>query len=269
MGTENYRIMMATFPTEDGPVWSPDGTRIAFHTDRDATEADRWENYNIYVMNADGANLVQVTDDSAGEFFPDWSPDGSRLVFSRQNDNGSGRHLVVIDLATGTEEQLTDPTSDADIPAWSPDGTQVAFSGKVSGDCTWEDTDCNIAIFTINADGTGLTQLTDATGIDSFPDWSPNGREIAFHTTRTDPTSGRWDIYVMNFDGREVFALTDYPGADQFPAWSPDGTWVLFQSDRSGTAHLYTLQGTDGSDLTLIAPNTPNAAFPDWSPTSN
>jgi TolB protein len=254
---------------DGGPAWSPDGTRIAFHTDRDATEADRFENHNIYVMDADGTNTVQVTDHAAGEFFPDWSPDGTHLIFARQTEDAFSRHLVIVDLATGEEQQLTDPTSDADFPAWSPDGTKIAFSGRTSGDCTWEGTDCNTAIFTINTDGTGTTQLTDAPGIDSFPDWSPDGREIAFQTTRSDPTSGRWDIFVMSFDGMEVFPLTDYHGVDQFPSWSPDGAMVLFQSDRSGTPHLYTMRGTDGSELTLIAPSTPRSSFPDWSPATD
>jgi hypothetical protein len=253
---------------EGGPVWSRDGSRIAFHTDRDAAEAEPREDYNIYVMDADGTNLVQITDDPAGEFFPDWSPDGTRLVFARQSENSETRHLVIVDLATGAERELTDPTSDADFPAWSPDGTKVAFSSMTSGDCSWEGTDCNTSIFTINADGSGLTQLTDVPGIDSFPDWSPDGREIAFHTTRADPTSGRWDIYVMSFDGMEVFPLTNDPGVDQFPSWSPDGRLVLFQSDRSGNPHLYTMRGTDGSGITLIAPEIPYAAFPDWSPTT-
>lgn len=253
---------------EGGPVWSSDGARIAFHTDRDAPETEGGEDYNIYVMDADGTNLVQITDDPAGEFFPDWSPDGTRLVFARQSENSETRYLVIVDLATGDEQQLTDPTSDADFPVWSPDGTTVAFSSRTSGDCSWVGTDCNTSIFTIKTDGSGLTQLTDVPGIDSFPDWSPDGREIAFHTTRVDPNSGRWDIYVMSFDGAEVFPLTDGPGVNQFPSWSPDGTLVLFQSDRSGNPHLYTMRGTDGSDITLIAPEIPYAGVPDWSPTT-
>lgn len=258
-------------PSWDGaPVWSPDGTRIAFHSDRNATEADEFQNYDIYIMDADGTNVTQVTNDPAGEFFPEWSPDGTRLVFARQSDTDD-RYLVIVELDSNREFRLTDQTRPADLPAWSPDGSSIAFSGRTSGDCSWEGTDCNVNIYLINVDGSDLTQLTDSNGINAFPAWSPDGREIVFHTTRNDPSStiweiSNWDIYVMSHDGVEVSALTDYAGADQMPSWSPDGKTIVFQSDRTGIPRLYTMTRINGFDATLIAPDIQYAEFPDWSP---
>lgn len=77
-GTDQTRL--TSDPGKDGfPVWSPDGSRIAFQSDRDG-------NFEVYVMDADGSNVVRLTDDPAGDGFPDWSPDGSQIAFASNRD---------------------------------------------------------------------------------------------------------------------------------------------------------------------------------------
>src|SRR6266581_3526303 len=89
-------------------------------------------------------------------------------------------------------------------------------------------------IFVMNADGSGVTQLTNTTGQDFDPFWSPDGRRIAFVSNR----NGNDDVFIMNADGSGVVQLTDNPAVDDPTAWSPDGKQILFRSDRDGNSEL-------------------------------
>ena len=200
-----------TWDWEGGPAWSPDGMQIAFHAARD----EMGEESDIYVMNRDGSDVERVTDDPAAEFFPSWSPDGTRLAFSRENTTDDLRHLVILELASRTEFDLTDEDRNGDIPRWSPDGSMVVFGRQMSGSCDWGEP-CNSSIFVINADGTGERQLTFADGTHWFPDWSPDGRLIAFHGTADDPVDRiDWNVYTVDVESMIVTRLTDYAGGDQ------------------------------------------------------
>ena len=87
----------------------------------------------------------------------------------------------------------------------------------------------------MNADGSGVTRLTGNDAVDGSPSWSPDGRRIAFDSTR----DGNREIYVMNADGSGVTRLTHNPADDGYPAWSPDGRHIAFDSDRDGNREIY------------------------------
>ena len=84
----------------------------------------------------------------------------------------------------------------------------------------------------MNADGSGVTRLTVNDAVDSSPAWSPDGRRIAFDSTR----DGNFEIYVMNADGSGVTRLTNNDAWDWYPDWSPDGRRIAFDSNRDGNA---------------------------------
>jgi Tol biopolymer transport system component len=115
------------------------------------------------------------------------------------------------------------------------DRTQIAFQSNATG---------NSDIYTINPDGSGLTNLTNDPASDTSPAWSPTKDRIAFSSLRL----GNRDIYVMDADGSGLRRLTTNPGSDAFPSWAPDGDHVLFRSRRSGVFDLYTV-AADGSAL--------------------
>jgi Tol biopolymer transport system component len=148
--------------TDDQPAWSPDGTRIAFRS-------DRTDDVELFVMDADGENVKQLTDSPGEDWTPTWSPDGSLLAFA-SNRNGNWDIFVMRPDGAGLR-QVTDGVGDHWLPAWSPDGSMLAFTGNRDGN--WD-------IFTVRPDGTELQQVVSHPASDSEPVWSPDGSTLAF-----------------------------------------------------------------------------------------
>ena len=134
----------------------------------------------------------------------------------------------------------------------SIDPRQIAFTSSRDG---------NDEIYVMNADGSGVTRLTDHPGRDTSPDWSPDGRQIAFTSER----DGNDEIYVMNADGSGVTRLTDHPARDTSPDWSPDGGQIAFTSERDGNLRIYVMNA-DGSGVTRLTDNHGWDTSPDWTP---
>ena len=132
------------------PAWSPDGTQIAFDSDRDG-------NWEIYVMAADGSQPTRLTRNSAWDWFPAWSPDGTQIAFQSDRD---GNHEIYVMAADGSQPTRLTRNSASDwSPAWSPDGTQIAFLS---------DRDGNDEIYVMAADGSQPTRLTRNSGSDWY-----------------------------------------------------------------------------------------------------
>jgi Tol biopolymer transport system component len=162
----------------------------------------------IAIISPDGSGFRRVTPNDEGNYhFPDWSPDGKRLVLRVATPSNKG--LAILDVDSGRLTALT-PASDRDnLPKWSPNGTLIAFTSDRDGDYD---------IYTIRPDGTGLTRLTNTPGNDAHAAWSPDGRWIAFSSARGGfkdeaPRGGggqpATDIFVMRADGSDVRQLTD------------------------------------------------------------
>jgi len=146
---------------------------------------------------------------------------------------------------------LTDTLSNNENPAWSADGSKIVFMS---------DRDGNFEIYSMNADGSGQTRLTNNTSADEFPDWSPDGTKIVFTSNR----DGNDEIYTMNSDGSNPVRLTNNPASDAEPNWSPDGTKLVFHHN-SNSSEIYSMNA-DGSDVTNLSQNPAFDADPAWSP---
>jgi TolB protein len=229
---------------------------------------------SIYVINANGKGERRVTRAPAGarDTQPDWSPDGSRIVFERQYEDkpyevfsvrpdGSGLTQIDPGCPTGEEKNFCEE----DGPAWSPDGRRIAFVNGfgglkfISGE-EWIEVS---AISLMNADGSAVRQLTQlerpTSSEDHEPVWSPSGKQIAFvRLNSTAKPRNRQAIFVMNADGSGVRRVTPWSlNAGDHPDWSPDGRRILFRSTTSDLyGPLYTVRpnGTGLKQLTSFKP---------------
>ena len=198
---------------EGRPNWSPDGQKITYH--RSEVQGPGFP--DVYVINDDGSGATNLTPDSEGwtDGEPAWSPDGSKIVF-RSHRTGNG------DLYTigpdGTElVRLTEGNLDTN-PRWSPDGQRIVFTRFL--DPFVEGTE--FELFVINADGSGLTQLTDDfTFSSSEADWSPDGDWLIVGSLDLDGIRGGvYDLYAMRANGTDVVRLTFFERAG-LPSWIP------------------------------------------------
>jgi len=222
-------------PTPTPPIEG----RIAFSTERDG-------NWEIYAMNADGSGVTRLTNNSADDSSPSWSPDGRRIAFISDRD----RNVEIYAMnADGSDvARLTNNSAYDHNPSWSPDGRRIAFASDLDG---------NDEIYAMNADGSGLARLTDNSADDWSPSWSPDGRRIAFDSDR----DGNREIYAMNADGSGVTNLTNNPATDGDPSWSPDGRRIAFYRGRE----IYAMNA-DGSSLARLTNNSADDRDPSWSP---
>ena len=179
------------------PVFSPDGTRIAFASNRDG-------NNEIYVMNRDGSNVRRLTDNPAIDFTPTWSPIGNQLAFLSDR---SGTPQIYVIATDGTGLRRISFESYADRPTWSPAPyNEIAFTAR---------TGPGFDIKVLNIASGETRQITFGEGSNESPAWSPNGRHLAFSSTR----SGKTQIFTIDRDGRNVRQLTR-DGNNQTPHWS-------------------------------------------------
>jgi Tol biopolymer transport system component len=197
------------------PTWSPDGSKIAFSSFRDGGFILR-----LYVMNADGTNVVRITSpDPAQDANPAWSPSGDRIAFVRSLAEGSGPPVGDIFTVNPDGSGLTNVTNNQaeyTSPSWSPDGMKIAFSGNLPG---FEAQSSEI--FVMNADGSGRVDVSNNPAFDFDPDWSADGSKLVFTSARV-LTPHNFDIFVMNADGRHQRSLTGNSLAQEVnPDWSP------------------------------------------------
>ncbi len=150
----------------------------------------------------------------------------------------------------------------------APESAAPAGGGVIA---FYSDRDGNPEIYTMSADGSGATRLTNEPGFDDSPAISPDGRQIAFLTARHDPKPRfpefKYEIYVMAVDGSNPRRLTHTEAAEDHPAWSPDSSAILFDADYDGDGYLeiYTMRA-DGTEVTRLTQNQANDQFGDWSP---
>jgi Tol biopolymer transport system component len=233
------------------PCFSPDGRRLAFCSNRSGV-------WHVYLMNADGRNVTQITDGQTNDMHPSFSPDGSRLVYSSLAGAGAGAgeqwQLMVIDLVS-RETKAIGPGL---FPAWSPDKSRdvIAFQKTRARGSRW------FSLWTCELKDGEATQLKEITlSANSAlvsPCWSPDGKRLAFASivepaqTRRGKPQGQQDIWIIDADGNRCRRLTDGAATNLTPCWAVRNR-VYFISDRSGHECIWSLPIVTASSESRVA----------------
>ncbi|HJQ49259.1 MAG TPA: hypothetical protein VJ838_01960 [Gaiellaceae bacterium] len=234
-------------------AYSADGRRIAYCSGQAGGPVQVW------TMRQNGTDKQQVTQMSGPAIFPDFSPNGSQIVFTAKPAGSPTRDIYLVN-SNGTDlTRLTTGVGNNTYPAFSPDGNKIVFDSDRTG--TWQ-------VWLMNANGANQTQLTsDPQPKDQVPDWSPDGSRISYIADThgiADTVSPSWgDIWVMNADGSDQHPITT--GATYYgTAWSPDGTRIVTLDFPSRT--VYTVNASDGGDPQAVHPGPGVQFVPGWQP---
>jgi Tol biopolymer transport system component len=257
---DDLTLLTKASPPDVEPRWSPDGSKILFST-LQGTEAGM---NDLWMMNADGSEPHPVIDwPESYEWGATWSPDGDQIAFTSTRDFD---YEIYITDAEGEGEpiNLTDNENLDSYPDWSADGRWLVFVSDRSQD--WEIWKIDVeACLPFRRDGAGeesaceAIQLTDSSGDDFFPRWSPDGSRIVFSSIR----DANRNIYVMDADGSNVVQLTNSRDHDSMPMWALDGEAIIFSSKRMGDWGIY-IMNADGTGERLLVDAPGEDRFGDW-----
>ena len=232
---------------DDEPDWSPDGSKIAWSSNRDG-------DYEIYVMSAEGGDVTQLTS-HGGAFSPRWSPDGRLIAYSRGSIvvmNADGSDPVVV-LGAKPPWEADEPCQTGGFPGgWSPDGSRIIYYASPGS-----------RVCTMAVDGSEVATLISEPAVMKVePVWSPDGQRVAFRSIR----DGNSDVHVVSLEDGSEQRLTDFDGIDIEPEWSPDGEWIAFASNRDGIASDIYIMRADGSGVRRLTDHPAKDSYPVWSP---
>jgi TolB protein len=203
----------------EGVRLSPDGKRLAAVRRSGVSASDIW------LFDLERPVPSRFTFGPSTNYYPSWSPDGSRIAFTAIDGNDTDVWTCNPD-GSGARRLTSSPALDLS-PSWSPDGKRIAFVSDRAG---------SPQLYVMNADGSEQRRLTFQGNYNQTPQWSPRGDLILF-TARDERRV--FDVFVVGVDGARIQRLTQDQGrTNEEPTWAPNGRMVAFTSDRLGTPQL-------------------------------
>lgn len=267
-GGEHQRL--TDFKYSHTPICSPDGERILFYV-----EDESGSFFDIFVMNFDGSELINLTDEFRGGSNASWTPDGKQILFDSRF--GTANDIFVINRDGTGLQNLTNSDFNDLTPSISPDGQRIAFVRNVESEPHYK-------IFVMDRDGSNVIQIAEK---GSYPIWSPDGNHIAYRFEIRDVRS---EVHVMKSDGSEDKSVSGEFNAFGY-TWSPDSKTIAFISSKQvvkptntpkvgpcGTPWSITIPeyekfihvvNFDGSDLRTVFDLEGSGGTLSWSPDGN
>ena len=236
--TRHLRINLTKHPANDfSPTWSPDGTRLAFVSDRAASN-------DIYVMDVFTGRVKPLVNEPTTETWPRWSPDGCCIAFVAEYD-GFSEDVYVLDLASDTIRNLThDPYRDR-TPTWSPDSRYLTFTSWRGGDCS--------QIYVVEVESGETEKLTESEQAGAprcalFPVFAPDGSAIAFNNLANSP-----DLFLLDLKQKTTSNLTGQHHTHGFymPIWSQDMSRIAFVGADDLNIYLFNLDSLSAAGLVM------------------
>jgi Tol biopolymer transport system component/DNA-binding winged helix-turn-helix (wHTH) protein len=225
---EKRRLTWATVADGD-PAISPDGKTLAFKRFNSSVVSD------LYVVPIAGGEVRRLTFDNQAIAGLAWTPDGREIVFSSTRSNGLS--LWRVRAAGGTPEQVAPAGGNAFYPALSRQGHRLAYTEVVLDTNIWRLELPTITGQPATARPAPMTKLVASTREENSPQYSPDGRRIAFVSNR----AGTEEIWVCESDGSRPAQLTFFGAHTGTPRWSPDGRFIAFDSNAAGEADIYVI----------------------------
>jgi Tol biopolymer transport system component len=230
---------------------------------RSTGDSDIPKENEIFAMQADGSDPLQLTDNAKEDAFPNLSPDKTQIAFSRRIKGQFDLFILSID---GSKTTRLTRTGNADevLPTWSPDGEKLAFTVTTSTPDGWQSD-----IYRMRVSDGRYRRLTYTPIAKEFaPDWSPDGEEIAF--TKQAPNSEKYGVAIVKPDTSGLRWLVINPESasgytDVNPTWSPDSEWIAFSRDHGSDPYvdIYKIK-RDGTEVTAVTELNELAENPVW-----
>lgn len=246
---------------DSSPTWSPDGRQLAYRSRRDGSA-------DIFIMDINGRNVRNLIKDPVDsifdDFYPRWNPTRDMLAIYTDRfyspEVGCAWHRLAVMPTSGGMDNirvLDALLTEQETLAWHPNGHVIVFSSR----CDFAKEQA-ISLFAWDIDSDAVWPIVEDGTINSDPAFSPDGRFLAYQSTRD--SSGA-DIYIMDWETGESRNLTNWPGKDSHPSWSPDGSQIAFVTDRDGNDEIYVIN-SDGSNPTRLTFDPARDFEPVWSP---
>ena len=245
--TRNWRFMVHRFADEI--LYALTGERGAFDTKIAYVQA-QGKTKEIYVVDFDGGNPIQVTRDNNLNLSPAWNSNGTQLAYVSYKDGST--KIYSVNVGDGSNRLICGYPGLNIAPAWRPGSNELAVTLSKDG---------NPNIYLVSSSGEIVQKLVQGWSINVSPGWAPDGKRLAYVSDET----GNPQIYVLDIAGGQKRRITFSGNYNTAPAWSPKGDWIAYSS-RIGGAHNIAIIRPDGSDMRQLTHGEGNNEDPTWSP---